>query len=171
MLNLTNGSMIIMCIIVIILSLPHIYMSQNAFIAILPVELVIPLILLLAPVVVIAARQRLVITDDGMTLYRGGRRKTIRWEEARLFSLPSSEARGGSITRAGSPQGIENLPIYELASERAIIRWEKINADNVARSSEQGRLTRFEYNMLINRLNTIVVARTGLPLYDLRNMD
>ncbi len=56
---------------------------------------------------VLAPRQYLIATQDGLIGYRGLRLRVIPWQEARLFAVIAKQ---------------ETL-VYELASSTTLIRW------------------------------------------------
>lgn len=102
-------------------------------------------------------RQRIEPTEYGLTTRYAGKTATVIWSEVRLFAFYYTfgiQKSGAAIT-------------YELSSARDIVRWTWIQ-----------RKTRFmvqesiapqdEYNSQMQGFLALVQARTGLPLYDLR---
>ncbi len=103
------------------------------------------------------ARQQVKVTEGGLAAREGMQAPTVMWQEARLFAMYGTfgaQKSGASIT-------------YELSSARDIVRWTW-----VLRKTHWGGLEptipRDEYNRQMQALLSLVVTRTGLPLYDLR---
>jgi hypothetical protein len=88
-------------------------------------------------------RQRVEVTDGGLTVRRLGRSHTIRWEDARLFALA-------------------DLSTYELRGERGDVRW--VRARDT--SAYQPTIPFGEYQRRMDGLLLLVAERTRLPLYD-----
>ena len=104
------------------------------------------------------ARSRIQVTEEGLAA-REGLDKThiVMWQEARLFAMYGTfggQKRGASIT-------------YELSSAKAIVRWtwflRKTYWVDLGPT-----ISHDEYNRQMQALLPLVAAKTGLPLYDLR---
>lgn len=78
----------------------------------------------------------------------------VRWETAKLFSLPHTTNTDFKVWS------------FELADEHAIVTWHYLQEQRWL--SQRASLPYNEYNRIVDALNSYVVARTGLPLYDLR---
>lgn len=101
------------------------------------------------------------VTEQGLKVQESGwlsigcNLRTIEWSEARLFAIYPTRKR-------------TDFPIwYELSGETTIARW---------RSMRPGAFSRFsktpvpfeEYDRQMEALLSLIAAKTGLPLYDLR---
>jgi hypothetical protein len=102
-----------------------------------------------------------VVADEmGFSVYWGKRRlKHIPWNEALLFAIVYTRGLFYSTT----PR------MFELASEREIIRWQG-QSGHFRRDWQfsRARMTPEQYAFVIQELQTIIAEKTGLPLYDLR---
>jgi hypothetical protein len=92
-----------------------------------------------------AARERVVATDDRMSVRRFGMTRRIRWSEARLFAKVKPAE-------------------YELSGPRAIVRWTR----PVDGSSCDTVIPFEQYQRQMDGLLLLIANRTGLPLADLR---
>lgn len=100
------------------------------------------------------AHQKITVTEQGITIRYRGKTRSLAWNEARFFSLHGS-ARFGRTPL-----------LYELASMKRSVVWVQLRA----RSFWLRPLIPFEaYQQQMNALSALVAARTGLPLYDLRD--
>jgi len=102
-------------------------------------------------------RQNIEPTEHGLTTRYAGKTATVRWSEARLFAFYDTlgvQKSGASIT-------------YELSSARNIVRWTWVQRKTRFMGQEP-IATQDEYNHQMQGLLALVQARTGLPLYDLR---
>ena len=117
---------------------------------------VILLILFLSPLGL--GQQSVEVTEQGIRTRYGGKRSFMRWEGIRLFALYNTYATqktGASLT-------------YELSSATAIVRWTRLLRPNVLRLRMVPTGPFEEYTRQMQALSALIVARTGLPLYDLR---
>ena len=103
------------------------------------------------------ARQQIKATEVGLAAREGMQAPTIMWHEARLFAMYGTYGRqksGASIT-------------YELSSARNIVRWtwflRKTSWVDLGPT-----ISHDEYNRQMQALLSLVAAKTGLQLYDLR---
>lgn len=108
--------------------------------------------------------QKVTVTEEGLSTRYGGKKSVVRWEEARLFAMYNTwgaQKSGASIT-------------YELSSAREIARWTwMLQPDRLSMGIGMGMGMRptvplNEYNQQMQALHAFIVARTGLPLCDLR---
>lgn len=88
-------------------------------------------------------RQRVEVTESGLTVRRLGRSHTIRWDDARLFALA-------------------DLSTYELRGERGGVRWVRARDTSAYRPT----IPFDEYQRRMDGLLLLVAERTRLPLYD-----
>jgi hypothetical protein len=102
--------------------------------------------------------QWLEVTDEGVISYESGNPKTLCWEEIRLFVISSNQSKE-------EPPGR-----YQLFRKHG-----PGLALDVRRSPRQSlfqmekpSLPFDEYDRQMNGLLSVIVAKTGLPLYDLR---
>ncbi len=127
------------------------------FFAIVGGSMVIVLLLLfLSPIGL--GRQIVEATEQGFRVRYGGKRTAMRWEEVRLFALYSTfgtQKTGASLT-------------YELSSATDIARWTRLLRPNFLHVQMVPTVPFDEYTRQMQALCALIVARTGLPLYDLR---
>jgi hypothetical protein len=139
--------------------------SGWAFLGSIPTILfaLLPTLFILAAFI-LAPRQRLIATQDGLFCYRYLRFSYIPWHEARLFAVVGEH---------------NQTIVYELASGSTVIRWASkpamLSGDNLPEATMG--LAPFglikaenpeEYQWQIRQLTAMVANGTGLPLYDLR---
>lgn len=92
--------------------------------------------------------------DEGLTIRTLFWSKSIAWHEARLFAVDAA------LNSKKTPDH------YELSSATTILRWPW--------KRKPSRFTRLscpfaEYEWQMKALHSVIAARTGLPLYDLRD--
>lgn len=125
--------------------------------AIMSTSMVIVLLaLFLSPVGL--GRQKVEVTEQGLKARYGGKKSTVRWEEARLFAMYNTwgmQKDGSSIT-------------YELSSATDIARWAWVLRPKPLRMGMVSTVSFEEYTRQMQALHALIVARTGLPLFDLR---
>ncbi len=96
------------------------------------------------------------VTADGLTKrYLGWRFGSIRWEDARLFALITQ--------RDAHTRGLT----YELAGDKGSMTWREVWQPSPLIGPPESSLD--EQSRQIAALNALVVAKTGLRLYDLRD--
>ncbi len=100
-------------------------------------------------------RQELVASDMGISLKQGFSTTIIRWSEARLFAVT------GTYTPA------PDLIRYALAGNGAIIRW-WLYIKPPGWMTLKPVAPFAEYDRRMRALLSLVAAKTGLPLLDLR---
>lgn len=105
-------------------------------------------------------RQQITLTEDGlMQVGLSSKVRSIPWSEARLFAILGI-------------YGAKKYPspaLFELSSSNEIIRWNWIrkNSMNVWYFADS-RVDPAEYERQMHGVFSIITAKTGLPLYDLR---
>lgn len=97
--------------------------------------------------------QRIIVNEEELLLITPSRRQAIRWEDARLFAIAAGTKPTTSPSR------------YELSSATAIVRWNQAKR-LLFYVKLQGPFE--EYQQQMAALLSLIAARTGLPLYDLR---
>jgi hypothetical protein len=102
--------------------------------------------------------QKIVVTEQDLSVSAGGQKSTIRWEEARLFA----------VYNAFGAQKSGAVLTYELSSIRNIVRWSWVQRRDRFNMRLVPTIPLDEYNRQMQALNELIVARTGLPLSDLR---
>lgn len=100
----------------------------------------------------IGTYQRIEATPQGLVVQRGLKRRTILWEQARLFAA----------VRLTSP---DCMPVqYELSSPRTLLRWSaRYPASGIITSPRQPQA----YEQRLCDLLSAIRLHTGLPLLDL----
>ena len=102
----------------------------------------------------LADYKRIEVREEGLTIRTLFSRKSIHWQDARLFAIDTEV----------KPDKIPDQ--YELSSATTILRWSR----ELKPSRLQGLSTTFpEYAQQMDGLLALICARTGLPLYDLRD--
>jgi MFS family permease len=105
-------------------------------------------------------RQQLTVTEHGLIMV-GLLPKvhSVSWQEARLFAI-------------NGMYGAKKYPypsIYELSSANDVIRWSWMRRNSArALFFAQPTLPTEEYEKQMQALLSLIAARSGLPLYDLR---
>jgi hypothetical protein len=105
-----------------------------------------------------SSRQQIEVTESRITAHYGGKVATVRWEEARLLTMYNTfgaQKSGAAIT-------------YELSSARDIARWTWVRRRTYLPGREP-TVPLDKHNRQMQELLTVVQAKTGLPLYDLRH--
>ena len=135
--------------------------------AILVLILVMLVSMIFLALVLSRTDQRIELTEQGMTIRQGGRAHSVTWEEARLFAIEGIPGRNKPW-----------LPtMYQLASANDILKWTYQRRRTPQRSGLLYRpilgikpMTSYEeYERQMEALPAIVVTKTGLQLYDLRD--
>jgi hypothetical protein len=112
---------------------------------------------LVAPVV--RGYQQLTVDDDGIHVRVGlGRIYSMRWQDARLFAA-SSGYKSSSYTK-------QFPTFYELSNANEVVRWRWIRTRNFV--SIEPTLPIHEYDKQMNAVLSLIAAKTGLTLYDVR---
>jgi hypothetical protein len=104
-------------------------------------------------------RQQITVTEHGLLKLGLRKARTITWNEARLFAM-------------GSIFGAKKYPyplLYELSSANEIIRWTWMRPNTWrVMFFAKPTVSQEEYNRQMQALLSLIAAKTGLPLYDLR---
>jgi uncharacterized membrane protein len=110
-----------------------------------------------------AARTRQVVevTEQGMTTRHFGKEiHGVAWDEARLFAIEGFS----SLNRPWLPS------MYQLASDNDVVRWQRMGRLDGRRTfTGAAGISYEEYEWQMRALLSLVAAKTGLALYDLRD--
>lgn len=137
------------------------FISPNRFhnfLVLFAITAAVMAIILLAIFLSPIGRQKIEVTEQGLSARYGGQKGAVRWEEARLFAMYNTwgaQKNGSSIT-------------YELSSATDIARWTWVLRANLLHLNMVPAVPSNDYNRQMQALNALIVARTGLPLFDLR---
>lgn len=128
----------------------------STFTLLLILSAMIVLILLVALVLIFwQMRQqrlrRIVIDEQGLSSTYHGITSSIRWTDARLFAIISPD----------KPTAIK---FYELSNATTVVHWANLPARTLFGQGMNEHNARYRSN--IQALLSVIVARTGLPLYD-----
>lgn len=101
------------------------------------------------------ARREITIDEQGITTNYYGQKITMQWNEARSFAI----------------WGIKKQPLlsFELVGDQSVIRWQipaKVKKTPLVYTTN---VPSEEYYAKLAALQQVVMAKTGLPLYDLRD--
>jgi hypothetical protein len=103
-------------------------------------------------------RKTLEITETGIYHRQTGHPdQSIQWQDVRLFAIAASRG-----SKSNPPQ-----VVYTLASPEAFVMWGRIHRLDW-NAYERPTAPFEEYNQQMEALLSLIAARTGLPLYDLR---
>lgn len=94
----------------------------------------------------------IIVDERGLSSTYQGITSSINWSDARLFAVLNPEK--PSVMR-----------FYELSNEQTVVRWVNMPARLLFRRGET--MVYIEYRRNVQALLALIVARTGLPLYDL----
>ncbi len=122
---------------------------------------VLLLLIMLLSISSIKTTQVLEITEIGLIMQappEPGFTGRVTWDEARLFAVYSS------------PSELKSEPtlIYELSGASNIVRWRTIAGPGVFGARRDRGMSLTEHDQMMQALRQLIVAKTGLPLYDLR---
>jgi hypothetical protein len=118
-------------------------------------------LLILAILFFIVMRQRIEVTEQGITIDSIIVQR-IRWQDARLFAILSANLVSKRNHLTGG---------YELSGPGTIVRWTRLSPGlhfSVFRFMLKPALPFDEYDRQMDALLSVIAAKTGLPLYDLR---
>jgi len=127
------------------------------FLVFFAIVAVFALVILFATLSSPLAHQQIKATEVGLASNNGKKVTTVPWNEGRLFALYGTfgaQKSGAAIT-------------YELSSARDIVRWTWVLRKTYWVGLEP-TIPHDEYNRQMQELLSLVAAKTGLPLYDLR---
>ncbi len=143
--------------------LPHHRALPSAFVFIAVAVFVVLMLLycgLLFGVMYFRARQHLIVTETGLIMFGFRTVHSVSWQEAKLFAID------GIFGARRYP----HPSIFELSSANAIVRWSWLRRSNLkVLFIAQPLLSEEDYNRQMQSLLSLIAARTGLPLYDLRD--
>ncbi len=131
--------------------------SSNPFLVFFVLFLLFALIPLAVVFALRSSGQEITVTEGGMTVHDNHQTHTVMWQEARLFAIYNAlgaQKSGAAVT-------------YELSSAKDIVRWTWFLRKTYWVDLEP-TVPHDEYNRQMQALLSLVAARTGLPLYDLR---
>ena len=94
----------------------------------------------------------IVVDEQGLSSTYQGITSTINWSDARLFAVLN-------------PEKPAVMRFYELSNEHTVVRW--VNMPERAMFQRKENKAHAEYRRKVLALLSLIVARTGLPLYDL----
>jgi hypothetical protein len=104
--------------------------------------------------------QKITFTEHGLIQVSSSSQiRNIAWRDARLFAR---DAPSGIVQINKRPP----LSTFQIASENEVIQWYWIHSGKLYKPPFG--LSQAEYNQQMQRLPSLITARTGLPLYDLR---
>jgi amino acid transporter len=119
-------------------------------------------LLLLSGIGAVFARRQIVqqleFTEVGLRKHAGKKVTFVPWDEARLFAIIS--ATPAVKKTSGYPT------TYELSSAKEVLRWS--TSEIMPSFVGQTAVASDEYRRQMQALLSVIAARTGLPLYDLR---
>jgi hypothetical protein len=98
-------------------------------------------------------RQEIIIQAPGITTYYFGTTTTVLWNDAQCFALCGAKMKG--------------VQAYELIGKNSVVRWtvpKNLRFYYPLQPAEYYE----EYSRKIQALPQLITAKTGLPLYDLR---
>lgn len=99
--------------------------------------------------------QYVVLTDEGLALVAFGFEQAIAWDDARVFCIPR-----------GTPY---SSPRYcKLSGPKDIVQWWRLDHSGLLARLYEPVVPYPEYIAQVEALLSLIAARTGLPLYDLR---
>jgi hypothetical protein len=114
---------------------------------------------LLFGVMYFKARQHLTVTEHGLLLPGFRTVHSVSWRDAKLFAIDGLF-------------GAKRYPhptLFELSSPNDIVRWTWMRPGSLkVLFYARPALSQEDYNQQMQSLLSFIAARTGLPLYDLR---
>lgn len=140
----------------------HQSLSLPAIIIIAAIILFLYVVLfgIILAVIYARVRQQLTVTETGLIMPGFGQVHSVSWREARLFAID------------GVP-GAKRYPhpaLFELSSANDVVRWSWLRHSNSKLIYfARPMLPQEEYDRQMRALLSLIAARTGLPLYDLRD--
>lgn len=112
-------------------------------------------------VLYIKAREQVTLTEYGIMVSGvTSRIQSISWSEARLFAITNPY----NFKRLKDRQPL----ILEVANEHAIVRWTWLRPKSVRSGLAVPVLPPEEYEQQMRDVLSVIAAKAGLPLYDLR---
>ena len=92
------------------------------------------------------------VDEQGLSSTYRGITSTITWSDARLFAVLN-------------PEKPSTMRFYELSNEQTVVRW--VNMPMRTLFQRRENMAHAEYRRKVQALLALIVARTGLQLYDL----
>ena len=140
---------------------PHHSVPQSTLYAIAAVAFIALALLggLLFFVTYYRVRQQITVTQDGILMLGVRKVHSMRWDEVLLFAIDGMY----------NTKKVTEPFLFELSSANEVIRWNWLRKSTrriifLAKPA----VPRAEYERQMQALNSLIAARTGLPLYDLR---
>lgn len=133
--------------------------SHAIFISLIVTSSVLLILIILSFIVL---RQSIGITEQGMRIESTIIVQRIRWQDVRLFAILSANLLSKKNHLTGG---------YELSSPGTIVRWMRLSPGvrfSLFRFMLKPALPFDEYDRQMDALLSLIAAKTGLPLYDLR---
>jgi hypothetical protein len=167
-LSIGGRVMLVVLVVAVVVSILLVIFALRAFppdtLLFVEAGFVIMIMLLFAMVAMIGVartRQVVEVTEQGMTARHFGKEiHGMAWDEARLFAIEG-------VSRLNRPW----LPsMYQLASNNDVVRWQRVGRLDGRRTITGATgISYEEYERQMAALLSLVVAKTGLALYDLRD--
>jgi hypothetical protein len=167
-LSIGGRVMLVVLVVAVAVSIPLVFFALRAsrpgtllFVVASVVIMITFLFAMAAMIGVARTRQVVEVTEQGMTARHFGKEiHGVAWDEARLFAIEG-------FSRLNRPW----LPsMYQLASNNDVVRWQRVGRLDGRRTFTGATgISYEEYEWQMRALLSLVVAKTGLPLYDLRD--
>ncbi len=114
---------------------------------------------LLLVVMYYRVRQQITVTQDGILMFGFRKIHALRWDEVRLFAI---------IGLYGAKKYTQPF-FFELSNANEVIRWNWIRKNTRKLIFfAKPTIPQDDYDRQMQALNSLIAAKTGLPLYDLR---
>ncbi len=143
--------------------LPHHQALSPVFVIIVVAIFVVLMLLycgILFGVMYFKARQHLTVTEHSLIMFGFRKVHSVSWQEAKLFAIDGLF-------------GAKRYPhptLFELSSANDIVRWTWMRRSSFrVMFYARPMLSEEDYNRQMQSLLSFIVARTGLPLCDLRD--
>ena len=145
--------------IVTLLQEPH-FIDDTITSLILVLVLAVFSLFIIGPIV--QGYQMLIVDEQGISVRVGfGRTHHIEWDEATLFAISAVYKQLYGVTLE------KQLPAYyELSNEKEIVRWRWVRTRNFI--AIEPTLPIAEYDEQMQAVLSLIAARTGMTLYDVR---
>jgi hypothetical protein len=101
--------------------------------------------------------QTIEITDEGIRTRYMRQERFMRWDEARLFASYGATGINKNLL----------VETYELSNEETVVRWSQQQPGLTLLSVHSDAGLKDDWNWLVEQVNAVVHAHTGLPLTDL----
>ncbi|MBV9615157.1 MAG: hypothetical protein JO031_06865 [Ktedonobacteraceae bacterium] len=140
-----------------------IYLGMGVILVILGIWMLVVLLIvgIVYAILYTKAREQVTLTEHGIMVSGiTPRLQSIPWSEARLFAITNP----ANIKRLKDRQPL----ILEVASEQNIVRWTWLRPQSARLGLAVPMLPPEEYEQQMRSVLSVIMAKTGLPLYDLR---